>query len=180
MKSPFVFNVADILHAGVDAGPTQRVQKGPSPSRIGAEMIAIEKGEEVTVDATLTLLGPGILVDADISSQLTGQCVRCLRTLTPDLDIRVSQMFSLGDDHFTGDDEEDDGGGDALPLIDGVKLDLEQSVIDEVVLQLPFNPTCEGGCAESDDSEVPPPDGVSGEPDEDKIDPRWAGLEKFL
>ena len=47
-------------------------------------------------------------------------------------------------------------------------------------MNLPFNPTCldfDSSCAESD-SEVPEPDGISGE--EERIDPRWAGLaEKF-
>ena len=52
--------------------------------------------------------------------------------------------------------------------------------IDEAVLSLPFNPTCEGGC-DSQATGVPAPDGVSGEqPEEERVDPRWAGLEKFL
>ena len=59
-------------------------------------------------------------------------------------------------------------------------MDITQAVIDEAGLNLPFNPTCldfDSSCAESD-SEVPEPDGISGE--EERIDPRWAGLaEKF-
>ncbi len=54
-------------------------------------------------------------------------------------------------------------------------VDLEQAFVDEAGLSLPFNPTCQPSCAETD---VPEPDGVSGEVE--RVDPRWAGLEKFL
>lgn len=166
MTSPFVFNIAGLTDF------TQRTQTGPSPMRIGPEMIGLAEGEEVTVEATLSQLGGGILVDADVRGRLTGQCVRCLTELHPELELHVSQVFAVSPDFVTGEegDEVDD-----LPEVVGDRIDLLQTVIDEAGLTLPFNPTCEGGCGET---ETPAPDGVSGE--FKPVDPRWANLEKFL
>ncbi|QNE89811.1 DUF177 domain-containing protein [Corynebacterium incognita] len=178
MNSPFVFNVAQLLRG--ETMPEQRTQTGPAPARIGVEMIAIKKGDDVTVDATLTPLGTGILVDADVTGTLTGECSRCLAELHPPLDVHVSQFFAADEDSITGDpeDEADAGSGDETPIINIDELDLLQTVIDEVGLTLPFNPTCEGECV----NEVPTAEGVttgiSGE--EERVDPRWSGLEKFL
>ncbi|MGP6172875.1 YceD family protein [Corynebacterium sp. A21] len=172
MTSPFKFNVAALPRAG--GMPVQRTQTGPSPTRIGPEMIAIPEGGEVTVDASLTSLGGGFLVDADISATLHGECSRCLRTLTPEHRLHVSAVFSDSDDFITGDVGDEDE-VDELPRVDRDIIDLLQPVIDKAGLSLPFNPVCQGGCP--DDAEVPAPDGVSG--DKVGVDPRWAGLEKF-
>lgn len=169
MTSPFVFNIARL------ADFEQRTQTGPSPVRIGPEMVGLPQGEEAVVDASLTQLGGGVLVDAKVTGTLTGECVRCLRPLHPKLRLHVRQVFSFSEDFITG--EEDDGGGEDIVQIEGDTIDLQQAVIDEAGLNLPFNPTCEGGC---DDSETPAPDGVSGKDEGNLLDPRWADLEKFL
>lgn len=179
MKSPFVFNVSELLHQGAAGMPEHRVQSGPSPSRIGNEMIAVAEGTEVVIEAKLTMIGSGILVDAEVAAPLTGQCVRCLRDLERNLDLRINQVFALDPDFISGDEAEDES-EDIPQVSDANEIDLEQSVIDEAVLSLPFNPSCVGGCA-SEGADVPVPDGVVGEGEpEEKIDLRWAGLEKFL
>ena len=53
----------------------------------------------------------------------------------------------------------------------------EQAFVDEAGMNWPFNPTCEPEC--EGDTDVPAPDAVEGE-ENNLIDPRWAGLEKFL
>ena len=174
MTSPFVFNVAELVRPD-STEAVHRRQSGPAPSRIGPEMIAIAEGTEVTVDATILPLGTGVMVEADVSAELSGECVRCLRPLHPSFKAHVSQVFGADDDFISGPEEEDDDEEVATVVDDTV--DIEQAVTDEVGLTLPFNPTCEGGC---DEDSVPAPDGVSGEKLEDEIDPRWAGLEKFL
>ena len=72
--NPFVFDVTDVL--GGDGTPKTVTQTGPSPSRIGPEMIAIPEGREVEVEATLIPLGSGVMVDATATATLQGQCVR--------------------------------------------------------------------------------------------------------
>ena len=184
MTSPFVFNVANLVGAQPGHEPEQRIHNGPAPERIGAEMIAVPEGAEVTVEATFTPLGSGILADADVTGTLEGECARCLRPLRRNLDVHVSQASATDSDFISGepDDEgEDDGSGDEVPEVVDDKLDLLQTVIDEVGLNQPFAPTCEDGCAEED---LRTPQGVttdvSGEEDEERVDPRWSGLEKFL
>lgn len=174
MNSPFVFNVAELLQSN-DALPEDRRQKGPSPSRIGPEMIAIAEGDPVTVEATITPLGSGVMIDAEVTAILSGECVRCLRPLHPEEHFRITQVFGADEDFVTGDDAED--ADEEVPSVIDDTIDIEQAVIDEAGLNLPFNPTCPDGC---DDENMPAPDGISGEEDEGRTDPRWAGLEKFL
>lgn len=179
MTSPFVFDVKALLTQ--QQSPEQTTHTGPAPRRIGAEMLAIEEGAEVTIDAVLHSLGTGIMADADVNAVLHGECSRCLSPLERPMTVRISQVFSADDDFITGDaeDDEDEGSGDEIPQVSHEDtIDLLQTLTDELVVALPFNPVCEGGCP--DDSLTPEPDGVSGEEDaQERIDPRWAGLEKF-
>lgn len=172
MSNPFVFNVAALLRGS--GMPEQRTQTGEAAERIGVQMIAIEPGTPVTVEATLTPLGEGIMVDALIKTQLKGQCSRTLVELNPDYEISVNEVFAATDTFIQGDEADED---DEIPMVVGDNIDLTQTVIDAVGLDLPFNPTCEYFGLEAPDVDVPAPDGVSGE--EDRPDPRWAGLEKF-
>ena len=185
-NSPFVFDVSDPMHSGMGE---HRTQTGPIPTRIGPEMIAIPEGHDVTVDATLTPLGEAIMVDATIHARLQGECVRCLKTITPDATLTVSQVFATTPDFVVGDPDDEEE-TEAVPLIQHDMVDLLQSVIDEAGITLPFNPVCPDGCA--DDAEVPGLDHLDdGSADSDasddsdsgaarSIDPRWSGLEKFL
>lgn len=179
MTSPFVFDVKALLTQ--QQSPEQTTHTGPAPRRIGAEMLAIEEGAEVTVDAVLHSLGSGIMADADVSAVLRGECSRCLSPLERPMTVRISQVFSADDDFISGDveDDEDEGSGDEIPQVSHEDtIDLLQTLTDELVVSLPFSPVCEGGCP--DDSLTPAPDGVSGDEDaQERIDPRWAGLEKF-
>lgn len=168
--SPFIFDVADILR---DNTAAQIYRVGDTPVRIGAEMIGVEPGTEVTVQGYITPLGGGVLVEADVTAPLTGECVRCLAGLKDDLDVHVSVVFSSSDDFITGDTEDLE---DEVAKVENNCVDITQAVIDEAVLALPFNPTCENlgiDCHDSD-TDVPEPDGISGE--EEKVDSRWAGL----
>lgn len=174
-SSPFILDVSHCLR---DSMPEQFRKVGDTPVRIGAEMIGVSEGTEVVVDGVITNLGGGVMVDATVTAPASGECVRCLAGLDKELSIHVSAVFSGSDDFITGDeaDEDDD---EVLEIVDNT-VDITQAVIDEAVLNLPFNPSCENlgvDCRESG-TDVPEPDGVSGE--EEKVDPRWAALaDKF-
>lgn len=176
-NNPFEFDVSGVLNG--DGLPETVTHTGPSPSRIGPEMIAIPAGREVEVEATLTPLGSGVMVDATLTAQLEGQCVRCLKELTPTETLRISEVYAADDDFITGDaeEEEDQGSGDEIGRVEGDTVNLEQAFVNEAGLTLPFNPTCQPEC--EGDTDVPSPDGVSGE-ENNLVDPRWADLEKFL
>ena len=133
--NPFVFDVSDVL--GGDGTRETVTQTGPSPSRIGPEMIAIPEGREVEIEATLVPLGSGVMVDATATAQLEGQCVRCLKELTPTETLRISEVFSASDDFITGDSEEDEdqGSGDEIrQVVDGT-VDIEQAFVDEATAE---------------------------------------------
>lgn len=176
-NNPFEFDVSGVLNG--DGLPETVTHTGPSPSRIGPEMIAIPAGREVEVEATLTPLGSGVMVDATLTAQLEGQCVRCLKELTPTETLRISEVYAADDDFITGDaeEEEDQGSGDEIGRVEGDTVNLEQVFVNEAGLTLPFNPTCQPEC--EGDTDVPTPDGISGE-ENNLVDPRWADLEKFL
>lgn len=170
MTNPFLFDAAEVIRSG---GVDTLTQTGPSPVRMGPAMIGIDEGAEVTITATVTSLGEGLLVEADITGPLTGECVRCLTPLSDEVNLHISQVFALSEDFVTGeevgDDEED------IPLVEHDQIDLTQMATDEAGLSLPFNPVCSGGC---DHEQVPAPDGDS--ETHQPMDPRWSGLEKFL
>lgn len=176
-NNPFEFDVSGVLNG--DGLPETVTHTGPSPSRIGPEMIAIPAGREVEVEATLTPLGSGVMVDATLTAQLEGQCVRCLKELTPTETLRISEVYAADDDFIAGDaeEEEDQGSGDEIGRVEGDTVNLEQAFVNEAGLNLPFNPTCQPEC--EGDTDVPTPDGISGE-ENNLVDPRWADLEKFL
>ncbi|KQB85288.1 YceD family protein [Corynebacterium oculi] len=176
MNSPFVFDVSGLVHSST---AQRRTLTGPSPARIGAAMIAIEEGEKVTVEALVTPLGTGVLVDAQVQATLRGQCVRCLAELHQEGDFHINQFFADSADVVVHEEGSDDDEAEEIPQIVDDRVDIQQAVTDEVGLTLPFNPTCPEGCAQ-DESAAPAPDGVSGEDEGSLPDPRWAGLEKFL
>lgn len=168
--SPFVFDVSRVLRTGV---PETLTQSGETPERIGPAMIAVNKGQPVSIEAVLTPLGEAVMADATLRATFTGQCSRCLAQLHPEYTLSVNEVFAASEDFIQGDEPGEEE--DELPQVEGDEIDLLQSFLDEAGLNLPFNPVCEDGCADSD---VPAPDGVSGETKPQ--DPRWAGLEKFL
>lgn len=179
-SSPFILDVSEVLRDGM---PEQFRKVGDSPVRLGAEMIGIAAGTEVVVEGIITNIGSGVMVDATLTGTATGQCVRCLAPLDPEVSFHISAVFSNQEDFITdvsGDDVEDEDVEDEVGRIVDNTVELTQPLIDEAGLNLPFNPTCEdfgADCAEAD-TDVPEPDGISGQ--EERVDPRWAGLmDKF-
>lgn len=171
-QSPFIFDINAVIRSN---SPAFLNQTGPSPTRIGPAMIGIAEGQEVSVDAQLVPLGEGLMVTVDVSAELSGQCVRCLAPLHQPATIAATQVFALSEDFITGDEAASEE--EEIPMVHGDSVDMLQVVIDEAGVSLPFNPVCEDGC---DDGDVPAPDGVVEEMEEQRVDPRWAGLEKFL
>jgi len=158
--------------------PEHVTVSGESPQRIGLEMMAIDDGAEITLDADLLPLGEGIHVHGAVTGTATAQCSRCLTEHAIDVTIDIDQIFALTDSFITthdGDDAEDDDEDD-IPRVENNIMDLTQVVIDEAGTSFPFNPTCDSltGSPCPVEAEVP----ESQNPDE-LIDPRWAGLEKF-
>lgn len=180
MTSPLLIDVTGVMQPNADA--ITLTQRGVSGQRIGLDMMAFAADTDLTVRATLTPIGGAVMVQADIDGALTGQCSRCLCTLAPDYEVSVSEVFYDDPTFMNGDENslnEDDENDAHVGRIEHGCIDLTDALVNEVGVVLPFNPVCEDYGRECMNDDVPAPDGVSGEEQAHRIDPRWAGLEKF-
>ena len=176
MSNPLVLDVADtIRHPGTTF---DRRISGPAPVRLGLEMIAAPEGSPVVGDVQLINLGEGLMVNADLTIRLVGQCARCLAEINDDLKLDIHTVYGFSDDFISGDPDDEE---DPQPVVIDEQIDLTQLIIDEVGTLLPFSPTCEEFDRECDES-TPEPDGIAEdvETKTPSIDPRWAALaDKF-
>ncbi|BBZ54496.1 MULTISPECIES: YceD family protein [Mycobacteriaceae] len=151
------------------------VETVPSPERIGLDLMAIAAGAPIDLDLQLQSVSEGVLVTGSVSAPTTGECSRCLNPLSGHVTVDLTELFAYPDSTTEATTEEDEVGH----VVDDA-VDLEQSIIDEVGLTLPFSPLCTPDCPG-----LCPDCGVrllDAEPDHhhDKIDPRWAKLSALL
>jgi uncharacterized protein len=142
-----------------------------SPSRIGLDLIAIDKGAPIDLDLRLESVSDGVLVTGTVAADTTGQCARCLSPITGDVEIYLTELFAYPDTVTESTTEEDEVGR----IVDDY-IDLEQAIVDAVGLELPLAPLCGDDCLG-----LCPECGVAlatAEPDHhhDAIDPRFAKL----
>lgn len=175
MSNPFILDVQDLL--GQQGGPEHVHTTGETPHNLGGEMFGITPGTSVDIDLVLTNLGEAIMAQGSVSGQASVECGRCLRHFTTDLSIKVDQVFGTSADFITTEDEDSDEEAEELPpLVEDDRIDLTQTVLNEAGLNAPFNPVCADYGLECETT-VPEPDGISEEEaEEEKVDPRWAGL----
>ncbi|HTX96092.1 MAG TPA: DUF177 domain-containing protein [Mycobacterium sp.] len=141
-----------------------------SPSRIGLDMIGIEAGAPLELDLQIQSVSEGALVTGTVSAPTVGECARCLTPVEGRVQVRLTELFAYPDSTTEATTEEDEVGR----IVDDT-IDLEQSVIDAVGLDLPFSPVCTPDCPGlCPDCGVP----LAAEPGHhhDRIDPRWAKL----
>lgn len=152
------------------------VQDGvPSPSRIGLDLIAIPQGATLELDLRLASVSEGVLVTGTVTASTAGECARCLDPIGSGIEVTLTELFAYPDSVTDVTTENDELGR----VVDDT-VDLEQSIIDAVGLELPLSPVCRpdcpGLCAQC---------GIqlaTAEPDHhhDQIDPRWAKLAEML
>ena len=142
-----------------------------SPSRIGLDMIAIDRGAPLELDLQFQSVSEGVLVTGTVSAPTSGECARCLTTTSGRIEIALTELFAYPDSTTEATTEEDEVGH----VVDGA-VDLEQPIIDAVGLELPLSPLCREDC--------PGLCSVCGvalaeaEPGHhhEQLDPRWANL----
>jgi uncharacterized protein len=146
----------------------------PSPSRIGLPMIAIDEGAPLELDLQVQSVSEGVLVTGTVTAPTVGECARCLTEVTGRVEVGLTELFAYPDSTTEATTEEDEVGH----IVDET-INLEQSIIDAVGLELPFSPVCSTDCPG-----LCPECGVSlaAEPGHhhDRIDARWAKLARML
>jgi uncharacterized protein len=146
----------------------------PNPSRIGLDMIGIEPGAPLELDLQIQSVSEGVLVTGTVTAPTAGECARCLTPIDGRVDVTLTELFAYPDSATEATTEE----GEVGRVVDDT-IDLEQSIIDAVGLDLPFSPVCAPDCPG-----LCPECGVSlaDEPGHhhDRIDPRWAKLAEMF
>lgn len=142
----------------------------PSPSRIGLDMTAIAQGAPLELDLRIESVSEGVLVTGTVAAPTVGECSRCLTAVNGRVHVGLTELFAYPDSTTEATTDEDEVGR----IVDDT-IDLEQSIIDAVGLELPFSPVCApdcpGLCRECGVS-------LASEPGHhhDRIDPRWSKL----
>ncbi|QUR66901.1 YceD family protein [Mycobacterium spongiae] len=145
-----------------------------SPSRIGLEMIAIAPGAPLDLNLRVESVSEGVLVTGTVAAPTAGECARCLTDVAGHIQVELTELFAYPESATEATTEEDEVGH----IVDDT-IDLEQSIIDAVGLQLPLAPLCRPDCPG-----LCPQCGVAlttapGHHHE-QIDPRWAKLAGML
>src|SRR5690606_17187150 len=113
-----------------------------SPSRIGLDLIRIEQGAPMDLDLRIESVSAGALVTGTVSAPTTGECVRCLDSLSGDVSIDLTELFA-----YPGSTTEETTEDDEVGRVVDDRVDIEQAVVDAVGLVLPFAPLCRPDCA---------------------------------
>src|SRR6201987_2649284 len=146
----------------------------PSPSRIGLPMIAIDPGAPMELDLQIQSVSEGVLVTGTVAAPTVGECARCLTEVHGRVQVGLTELFAYPDSTTEATTEEDEVGH----IVDET-VDLEQSIIDAVGLELPFSPVCRPDCPGLC-PECGVPLAVEPGHHHDRIDPRWAKLAERL
>lgn len=142
-----------------------------TPERLGVEMVAIPADSDVDLDLRLEAVSEGILVTGTVCGETVGQCARCLEPVDGTVTVFLTELFAYPDSATEQTTDADD-----VHRIADDRIDLEQSIIDAVALELPMSPLCSPDCQGL--CQVCGVRLAIAEPGHahEVIDPRWAGL----
>jgi uncharacterized protein len=141
----------------------------PAPADLGLGLARVPEGSDLRIDARLDSLHEGILVSGRLSYRVEAECARCLKPFDWDEEVEFRELFD-----YDRNDASEPEAEDEPPLVEDDGIDLEQTVRDAVVLDLPFRPICEAYGAGPCEAE-----GIA-DPDAAGYDPRWAALSDLL
>ncbi len=146
---------------------------------LGITTSRIPDGGAVHVRASITSDHTGIGVRGTVTSQLEGECRRCLELVGALIEAAMNVTFldeASFEKHEPGPDDAD------AYSFDGESIDLGEVVREELMLALPLAPLCSDGCIGADPERflADDADGETGDSDaEDAVDPRWAALSEL-
>ena len=165
--------VLDTRELGRRPGSQRELTRSvPSPADLGIEVLRAREGSPIDLDLRLEAVMEGVLVTGSAKVVLEGECARCLDPIRRELSVPFQELYVYDDQDYQAEDDLD---GDVSRLEDDL-LDLEPTLRDAVVLELPFQPLCEedcpGLCVECGARLADDPDHTHGP----AVDPRWAAL----
>lgn len=132
--------VVDTRELGRRAGTMRRLAwTVPAPADLAVGMIGVPVGAPVELDVRLEAVCEGVLVSGVARAPLAGECARCLEPLATVIEADLQELFTYPDEAM-GDDDED------VSRLEGDLLDLEPTLRDAVVSELPLAPVCRDDC----------------------------------
>ncbi len=160
LSGPLVIPVRDIVHRPGEMREHRLTV--PAPAKWGEGLVAVEQGTELDIDVRLESVHEGILVTAEIDTDYSGVCGRCLIDIVQPLQVEFQELFGYPGQEANDFEVQDD------------HVDLETPVRDSIVLSLPFQPVCQPDCPGLDPAtgERLTEESVTEAP----VDPRWAAL----
>ena len=171
-RSPLVLDTREL---GRRPGSMRSLSRSvPAPAHLGVEVLGVQEGSALELDLRLESVVEGVLVSGTVAATMSGECVRCLDSVTSPLVVDLQELYAFpGARPGTEPDEDDDT--EPLPEMNGDLIDLEPALRDAVVLALPLRPLCRDDCPG-----LCPECGARLEDDpdhtHDAVDPRWAAL----
>ncbi|MDN5860510.1 MAG: YceD family protein [Pseudonocardia sp.] len=148
----------------------------PAPAtRLGIETIGVRAGSPVHLSVRLESVTEGVYVSGTVHADLDGECARCLDPITDEITVELGELFAYP---ASVTDETTDS--DELPRVLDEQIDLEQTVRDAMVTELPLAPLCRTDCpglcpdCGQQWADLEPGHG------HETLDPRWAALQDRL
>jgi uncharacterized protein len=172
--SPLVLDVRSLQRAPGSMVTVTR--DAPAPAGLGVAMARVPEGSPIDLDLRLESVLEGVLVSGTADLQIAAECSRCLDPVEWHQEFDLTELFRYPATDARGAVVvEEDESDDPLPVLVDDLIDLEPTLRDAVVLDLPLAPLCRedclGLCSEC---------GARLEDDplhaHDTIDPRWAAL----
>jgi uncharacterized protein len=171
-RSPLVFDAGQLPRA---PGSMRTVAREvAAPQDLGQGLIGVPQGAILRLDLRLESVSEGVLVSGTVSATTAGECGRCLRPISTDLEVSVQELFAYPDSTTDATTEEDEIG-----RLQGDLIDLEPTVRDAVVLALPNTPLCRVDCPGLCPECGAHWDDLPADHRHEQIDPRWAQLKKL-
>ena len=174
LRSPLVLDVRNLQRRpGSMVTVTRSV---PAPAGLGVAMARVPEGSPIDLDLRLESVLEGVLVTGSADLQVAAECSRCLEPVEWHEEIDLTELFRYPPTDARGAVvEEEDESDDPLPMLEDDMLDLEPTLRDAVVLDLPLAPLCREECPG-----LCPECGVRLEDSpghaHETTDPRWAAL----
>jgi uncharacterized protein len=165
-RGPLVFDIRTLGSASARS----ESRTVPAPADLGTGLVHVPADGSLELEVQLEEVSEGVLVTANVTAPLVGECARCLDEFTSTAQVRFQELFAA----------EPGSSGDDGYLLDSDLLDLEPALRDAVVLELPLSPLCAADCAG-----LCSKCGVrlaDAEPDHGHADDggRWAALRNFV
>lgn len=169
-KKPWVVSITELIDR---PGASEELQvTWPAPAELSVPLLGVEKGSAMQVDVRLDSVHEGILVSGAVDGTLTGQCSRCLDSISQPVTIDIQELFQFEFDPMVDEDEQH--------MVEHGFVNVEPIMRDALVSSLPFKPTCSPDCEGLCDQCGVRLEEAGPEHYHEQLDPRWAALANFV